>query len=177
MYSLFLVHEPLSYLALLAPCARAGARGRSGSRRPSLRVATHPYGALVVGSQALYVAARARRGLREAIGAFAAVGVLGIPFWIADLVLAGRFDVGVGGGGEQLGGPSRCAGTSGHVLGDFTAGRCAAAGRARTRRRRRLAAVHDRRRALLVAAVVVDPDAGVRARPARAARPRPRRAT
>ena len=31
--------------------------------------------------------------------------MLGIPFWLTDLVLAGRFDVGVGAGGEKLDGP------------------------------------------------------------------------
>ena len=41
--------------------------------------------------------------------------MLGIPFWLADLVLAGRFDVGVGGGGEKLGGPLSVLGYLGHV--------------------------------------------------------------
>jgi hypothetical protein len=36
-----------------------------------------------------------RERLREALWAFGAVAVLGIPFWLTDLVLAGRFDAGV----------------------------------------------------------------------------------
>jgi hypothetical protein len=67
-------------------------------------VATHPYGALVLASQGLYVLLDRRR-LQQALVAGAAVLVVGIPFWRTDLVLAGRFDVGVGGGGEKLGAP------------------------------------------------------------------------
>jgi hypothetical protein len=122
MYSLFLFTSALSYLALLAAAERGG-------RRPwalwvgaaLLTVATHPYGALVLASQGAFVLiARAR--VREAVRAFAAVAVLGIPFWIADLTLAGRFDVGVGGGGEKLGDPLTVVAYLGHVAGDFSAG-------------------------------------------------------
>ena len=60
----------------------------------------------MLASQGLFVLA-ARRRMREAIPAFAAVLVLGIPFWIADFILSRRFDVGVGGGGAQLGGAGR----------------------------------------------------------------------
>ena len=48
--------------------------------------------------------------------------VLGIPFWRTDLVLAGRFDVGVGGGGEKLGTPFDVLRYLWATLGDFTAG-------------------------------------------------------
>jgi hypothetical protein len=103
MYSLFLVTSALSYLALLAAL-------RDGGRRRWLLwvlaalalVATHPYGALVLGSQAVYVLLTRER-IREALPAFGAIVVLGTPFWISDLVLAGRFDVGVGARGERLG--------------------------------------------------------------------------
>jgi hypothetical protein len=74
----------------------------------------------VLASQCLYVVARART--REAIGALAAVAVLGIPFWYSDLILAGRFDVGVGAGGERLVGPLAILEYLGRVAGDFTAG-------------------------------------------------------
>jgi hypothetical protein len=47
---------------------------------------------------------------------------LGIPFWRADLVLGGRFDVGVGGGGAKLGGVGSTLRYFVHVAGDFTAG-------------------------------------------------------
>jgi hypothetical protein len=48
--------------------------------------------------------------------------VAGIPFWRADLVLAGRFEVSVGGGGEKLGGPVSVLRYLHQVAGDFTAG-------------------------------------------------------
>ena len=60
---------------------------------------------------------------------------------IADLILAGRFDVGVGGGGEQLVGPLSILEYLGRVAGDFTAGfTLALVCRARPRRGRRMAA-------------------------------------
>jgi hypothetical protein len=84
-------------------------------------VATHPYGALVLASQGLYVLLRRTR-VREALVAFGAVGLAGIPFWRTDLVLAGRFDVGVGGGGAKLGGPVPVLRYLRSVAGDFTLG-------------------------------------------------------
>ena len=123
MYSLFLFTSTLSYIALLA------AIDRGGGRRWALwvlavlaAVATHPYGALVLASQAVFVLL-GRRRLREATLAFAAVGVLGIPFWLTDLVLAGRFDVGVGGGGERARRPGlACVDYLADTAGDFTVG-------------------------------------------------------
>jgi hypothetical protein len=122
MYSLFLFTSALSYLALLA------ALDGGGRRRWTLwalavlaTLATHPYGVLVLASQALYVVC-VRSRLREATIAFAAVVVAGIPFWRADIVLAGRFDVGVGGGGEKLGGPLSVLRYLHRVAGDFSAG-------------------------------------------------------
>ncbi|MGH3104225.1 MAG: hypothetical protein ACRDN6_09050, partial [Gaiellaceae bacterium] len=122
MYSLFLFTSALSYLLLLS-ALREGGRRRWALWAGSvlLCVATHPYGALVLASQALY-AAFVRTRLREALVAFAAVGVLGLPFWITDFVLAGRFDVGVGGGGHALGGPLSVLRYLGQVAGDFSAG-------------------------------------------------------
>lgn len=122
MYSLFLLTSALSYLALL----RALERGR---RRDwalwvvaiLATIATHPYGALVLASQGIFVLARRER-LREATGAFACVALAGIPFWYTDLVLAGRFEVGVGGGGERLGSPLSVLEHLSQVVGDFTVG-------------------------------------------------------
>src|SRR5262249_57387284 len=82
--------------------------------------ATHPYGALVLASQGLYVL-YARR-VRESLPAFVIVSLLAIPFWRSDTVLAGRFDVGVGGGGTKLGSPLSILKYLGHVAGDFTVG-------------------------------------------------------
>jgi uncharacterized membrane protein len=105
MYSLFLFTSALSYLALVGALERGGRKAWTLWAVAILAcVATHPYGALVLASQGLYVLVDRRR-LREAILAGLAVVVLGIPFWRTDLVLAGRFDVGVGGGGTKLGAP------------------------------------------------------------------------
>jgi mannosyltransferase len=121
MYSLFLFTSTLSYLAFLVAVERGGRRAWALWVAATLAaVATHPYGALVLASQALYVLARART--REALGAFVAVAVLGTPFWYTDLILAGRFDVGVGGGGEKLVGPFAVLDYLVRVAGDFTAG-------------------------------------------------------
>src|SRR6185369_2755015 len=86
-----------------------------------LAIASHPYGALVFASQALFVLA-SRRRVREAIWPFAAVAVAATPMWRSDLILAGRFDVGVGGGGQKLGTPTSVFGYLDQVAGDFTAG-------------------------------------------------------
>ena len=103
MYSMFLFTSALSYLALLRALERGGRRAWAlWALAGLLTVATHPYGALVLASQGLYVLIRRER-VREAVWAFAAVVVLGIPFWRASLVLADRFDVGVGGGGPLEG--------------------------------------------------------------------------
>ena len=121
MYSLFLLTSALSYLAVLY------AVERGGRRRWALwvvailaTVATHPYGALVLATQVVYVLARART--RASFVAIAAVAVLGTPFWYSDHVLAGRFDVGVGSGGQKLDGPAAVLEYLYRVAGDFTAG-------------------------------------------------------
>jgi hypothetical protein len=85
-------------------------------------IAAHPYGALVLGSQGLFVLLARRDRLRPAAVAGGAVLLLGIPFWLANLVLASRFDVGVGGGGAKLGSPFRVFLYLWRVAGDFTAG-------------------------------------------------------
>jgi 4-amino-4-deoxy-L-arabinose transferase-like glycosyltransferase len=122
MYSLFLFTSALSYVALLRALEHGGAR-RFGLWGLAVLacVAAHPYGALVLASQALYVLL-ARVRVREALVAIGVVGVLGTPFWLSDLRLANRFDVGVGGEGGKLGSPLRVLEYLGQVAGDFTAG-------------------------------------------------------
>jgi hypothetical protein len=121
MYALFLFTATLSYLALLHALDRNDRRAWILWTLAILAcVATHPYGALVLGSQGLYVLLVRR--LRDALPALVAVGLLGIPFWRADLVLGGRFDVTVGGGGAKLAGPRPVLGYLTRVAGDFTAG-------------------------------------------------------
>ncbi len=101
MYSLFLCTSALSYLALLRALEHGSRRAWALWALAILAtVATHPYGALVLASQAVFVVAARRDRLRPALWAFGAVGFLGIPFWLTDLVLAGRFDAGVAGGGR-----------------------------------------------------------------------------
>ena len=156
MYSLFLATSLLSFLALLPALDRGGRRRWAIWIAATLAmVASHPYGALVIGAQALYVVLLRAR-VREAIRAFAVVGALGLPFWLADTVLARRFEVGVGGGGDRLGGPASVGRSVWDTAGDFSAGPdalpvvlvLAAVGAARLRRA-----------ALLPAAVVAVPAA------------------
>jgi hypothetical protein len=77
----------------------------------------------VLAAQGVFVLAGRRDRLRQAVVAFAGVAVVGIPFWLTDLVLAGRFDVGVGGGGEKLGGPSAILTYLWRTAGDFSSGK------------------------------------------------------
>ena len=123
MYSLFLFTSALSYLALLWAIDRGGAwRFGLWGLAAIACIASHPYGALVLASQGLYVLL-VRRHVRAAVVAFAAVGVLGTPFWLADLRLANRFDVGVAGSESgKLGSPLPVLRYLKDVAGDFTAG-------------------------------------------------------
>ena len=123
MYSLFLFLSLACTLALLR-ALETGGRGRWAAwvAASLAMVAAHPYGIILLAGQAAYVLVSARDRIREAILAGLAVLVLGIPFWLTDLVLAGRFDVGVGGGGEKLGGPAAVARYFWRSAGDATAG-------------------------------------------------------
>ena len=122
MYSLFLFTTLLSFLALLS-ALDAGGRRRFALWGAALVLvlASHPYAVLVVAAEVLYVFLR-RKHLREACATLAVVAVAGIPFWWADVVLRDRFDVGVGGGGEQLGSPGAVLHYLWWVSGDFGAG-------------------------------------------------------
>jgi hypothetical protein len=121
MYSMFLFTSALSYLALERALEGGGRRWVWWALAVLAAIATHPYGALVLASQGLYVLLRRVR-LREAIPVFAAVLLAGIPFWRTDFVLAGRFDVGVGGGGDKLGGPIPVLKYLWAVAGDLSVG-------------------------------------------------------
>jgi hypothetical protein len=123
MYSLFLFLSLACTLALLRALERGG-RGRWALwvATALLTVAAHPYGILMLGGQALYVLFAGRERIREAALAGVAVLVLGIPFWLTDLVLASRFDVGVGTGGAKLDGPPAVGRYFWHSAGDATAG-------------------------------------------------------
>jgi hypothetical protein len=161
MYSLFLFTSALSFIALFDALERGGRR-RFGLWALALlaSLASHPYAALVVGTQALYVLLRGERR-RSALVTLGVVAVCAIPFWWADVVLRDRFNVGVGGGGARLGSPAAVARYFWWVSGDFSAGHhgwsapllvLAAAGFA-------LLAVQRRGSALLTACVVFVPAA------------------
>jgi hypothetical protein len=122
MYSLFLFLSLLSYVALLRALDRGGRSWVGWCAAALATVASHPYGALVLASQAAFVLAARRDRLRQAALAGTAVAVLGIPFWLTDLVLAGRFEVGVGAGGTKLNGPIALAEYAWRTAGDFSSG-------------------------------------------------------
>ena len=124
MYSLFLFLSVLSFLLLLrALDRRAWSAWCLWGAAILLSVAAHPYGALVLAAQAAFVVLARRDQLRRATVAFVVVGVVGIPFWVTDLVLANRFDVGVGGRGSKLGGPWAIVTYLWQTAGDFSTGR------------------------------------------------------
>ena len=125
MYSLFLFCSLACTLALLAALDRGGrARWALWVGTGLLAAAAHPYALLLLAGQAAYVIVSRRDRLREAALAGAALLVLGTPFWLTDLVLVDRVDVGVGGGGggQKLGGPEAVARYLWRSLGDATAG-------------------------------------------------------
>ena len=123
MYSLFLFLSLLSFLLLLRALDRGSAGGWAlWGLSILLTVSTHPYGALVFAAQGIFVLVARRDRIKQAVVAFAAVTVAGVPFWITDLVLAGRFDVGVGGGGAKLGGPWAILTYLWRTAGDFSSG-------------------------------------------------------
>jgi hypothetical protein len=123
MYSLFLFTSALSYLALLWSLDHGRVwRFALYALVAVACVASHPYGALVVASQGVFVLL-VRRRLALALASLTAIGFLGIPFWLADLRLANRFDVGVAGADSgKLGAPLPVLRYLKDVAGDFTAG-------------------------------------------------------
>ncbi len=126
MYSLFLFLSTLTFVALF----RALDRSRAGpwtlwGLAMLATVAAHPYGALVLGTQVLFVLIARRDRLRQALLATGILTVVAAPFWLTDLVLAGRFEAGVSGGGK-LGSPSSVLAYVWETAGDFTTGWTAA---------------------------------------------------
>jgi hypothetical protein len=122
MYSLFLFTSAVSFLALLNASEKRTKRAWAlWAVAVLFCVAAHPYGAIVLAVQGVYVVLT-RVPLRVVVPAFATVFILGIPFWRTDLVLAGRFDVGVGQGSTTLGSASSIGSYLSGVAGDFTSG-------------------------------------------------------
>jgi 4-amino-4-deoxy-L-arabinose transferase-like glycosyltransferase len=122
MYSLFLFTSALSFIALLDALELGGRRRFVLWGIASwLMLASHPYAALVLAAQVAFIAL-GRVRLRPAALALGALVVAATPFWWADVVLRNRFDVGVGGGGPQLGSPRSVLHYFWWVSGDMSAG-------------------------------------------------------
>jgi hypothetical protein len=127
MYGLFLFTSALSFLLLLHAVDNRGARTWALWAIAALAaIATQPYGALVVGVQAVYVAVRRLRepfDARPAAIAFACVAVVALPLWLTYRVLASRFEVGViGEGNSKLGSPLDVLAYFVDTAGDFSIG-------------------------------------------------------
>jgi hypothetical protein len=123
MYSLFLFTSLVSLLTLLR--ALVGGRPRWWAAWVGallLCIATHPYGVLVLGGQVIFVLVARRDRWRKVVLATSATVVLAVPLWLSDLVLADRFDVGVGVGGSRLAGPWTIVEYLWRTAGDFSAG-------------------------------------------------------
>jgi hypothetical protein len=159
MYSLFLFTSALSFIALLDALELGGRRRFAlWGVATWLMLASHPYAVLVLAAQVLFVLIRRVR-LRAAAVSLGVLVVAATPFWWADVVLRNRFDVGVGGGGPQLGSPRAVLHYFWWVSGDMSAGHhawstpvllLALAGFV-------LLAMRRRQSALLVACVIVVP--------------------
>lgn len=126
MYSLFLFVSALSFLALLRALDRrtAGAWGLWGLAMLAT-LACHQYGVFLLTAQVAFTLVTYRRRpfpLTVPIVALVAVVGLALPVWRSNLVLASRFDVGVGSGSTQLGGPLPVFEYLRSALGDFVAG-------------------------------------------------------
>ncbi len=126
MYSLFLFTSALSFLLVLRALAEGGwTKWALWGIVMLATLASMPYGAMVLAAQALYVLARRVRrrfSLRAPFLAFTTVTLLAVPLWRTYLVLASRFDVGVGGGPSKLHSPWDVLVYLRSVVGDFSAG-------------------------------------------------------
>ena len=125
MYSLFLFLSLLSFVLLLRALDRGTWRSWTlwGARHPARRRLAPVRRARARRAGRV----RARRAPRPAAAGGdrlrGASPSSGIPFWLTDLVLAGRFDVGVGGRGAKLGGPWAIVTYLWQTAGDFSTGR------------------------------------------------------
>jgi mannosyltransferase len=127
MYSLFLFTSTLSIVLLLRALERdTVGRWVAWSAATLALLATQPYGALVLAAQVVYVGAlRLRRPvpLRNALVALVAVVVLAGPLWRTYLLLASRFEVGLGErNGSSLGSPVDVVEYVWAVMGDYVGG-------------------------------------------------------
>jgi hypothetical protein len=126
MYSLFLFTTALSFLLLLRALGHGGwKRWFAWSIVMLAALATMPYGAMVLATQAVYVLARRVRrpfSLRAPLLAFVAVTAIATPLWRTYLVLASRFEVGGSGRESNFDSPYEVLVYLRGVVGDFGAG-------------------------------------------------------
>lgn len=126
MYGLFLFASALSFLLLLHALDGRRSTWALWAVASLAAIATQPYGALVVGVQAVYVALRRWRerfDIRPAAVAFVAVGLVALPLWLSYRRLASRFEVGVSGeGNSKLGSPVDVLAYLAETAGDFSIG-------------------------------------------------------
>ncbi len=122
MYALFAAVAALALdLFVLALERRTIASAVAAAAAAALLPAVHPYGAILLAAEGMVAAALWRgHGMRRA-APMIAVGLLGVPFVVANLRLAERYSVGVG-DGERLASPGRAWSQLTRALGSFAGG-------------------------------------------------------
>jgi hypothetical protein len=122
MYALFAAVAALALdLFVVALRRQTVAAALAAAAAAALLPAVHPYGAILLAAEGLVAAVLWRgRGIRRAAPVIA-VGLLSIPFVVANLRLAERYSVGVG-DGERLASPGRAWSQFTRALGSFAGG-------------------------------------------------------
>lgn len=122
MYALLAAAAALALdLFVVALRRRTVGAALAAAATAALLPAIHPYGAILLAAEGLVAAVLWRgRGIRRAAPVIA-VGLLGVPFVVANLRLAERYSVGVG-DGERLASPGRAWGQLTRALGSFAGG-------------------------------------------------------
>lgn len=126
MYGLFAFTSALAFLGLLRALERRRPLDWALWATAALAaLASHQYGAFILASQVLFVGAvwyRERFALAAPLVALGAVVATAVPLWRSNLVLASRFEIGIGEGGSRLGGPYPVLEYLRSSIGDFVAG-------------------------------------------------------
>ena len=122
MYALLAAAAALALdLFVIALRRRTVGSALAAAAAAALLPAVHPYGAILLAAEGLVAAVLWRgRGIRRAAPVIA-VGLLGVPFVVANLRLAERYSVGIG-DGERLASPGRAWSQLTRALGSFAGG-------------------------------------------------------
>ena len=122
MYALLAAAAALALdLFVVALRRRTVGAALAAAATSALLPAVHPYGAILLAAEGLVAAVLWRgRGIRRAAPVIA-VGLLSVPFVVANLRLAERYSVGVG-DGERLASPGRAWSQLTRALGSFAGG-------------------------------------------------------